>query len=449
MGMESSASHTIEYVRPGSAAYDAGLEAGDVIVSINGHRLADIFDYHYYSDEEDPTLLIRDAQGLEHLVEIEKDEGEDLGVTFVNGLLDDYRSCSNACLFCFIDQNPPGMRKTIYFKDDDTRLSFLQGNYVTLTNMKEEEIDRLIAYRMEPINVSVQATEPLLREKMLHNRFAGQLMDKLKKLYDAEISMNGQVVLCKGLNDKEHLDRTIRDLLSFYPYMGTLSVVPVGLTRFRQGLYPLKPFKKEDAREVVEQIRRWQAFSMERFGHPFVQAGDEFYLLAEEEIPPEEVYDGYTQLENGVGMLRLLMEEFRAALRDLDAEEEVKKEQELSIATGLLAAPFIRALCDQAQARFPGIKVRVYTIHNHFYGERITVSGLITGGDLISQLARQKLGERLLLPCNMLRSGENVFLDDVTVEEVEQTLQVPVDIVESGGDDLLEAILKSRRNHIR
>lgn len=448
MSMESSASHTIEYVRPGSAAYDAGLEPGDVIVSINGHRLADIFDYHYYADEEDPTLLIRDAQGVEHLVEVEKDEGEDMGVTFVNGLLDDYRSCSNACVFCFIDQNPPGMRKTIYFKDDDTRLSFLQGNYVTLTNMKEEEIDRLIAYRMEPINVSVQATETQLREKMLHNRFAGQLMDKLKKLYDAEISMNGQVVLCKGLNDGEHLDRTIEDLLSFYPYMGTLSVVPVGLTRFRQGLYPLKPFKREDAKRVVEQIQKWQAVAMERYGHPFVQAGDEFYLLAEEEIPPEESYDGYTQLENGVGMLRLLIEEFRAALQERREENECRK-QKLSIATGLLAAPFIRMLCDELQEKFPQVEVRVHTIYNEFYGERITVSGLITGGDLKRQLSGQNLGERLLLPCNMLRSGENVFLDDVTVEELEQTLQVPIDIVESGGDDLLEAILKVHSNHVR
>ena len=447
MGMESSASHTIEYVRPGSAAYYAGLEPGDIIVSINGHRLADIFDYHYYSDEEDPTLLVRDEQGVEHLVELEKEEGEDIGVTFVNGLLDDYRSCSNACVFCFIDQNPLGMRKTIYFKDDDTRLSFLQGNYVTLTNMKEEEIDRLIAYRMEPINVSVQATEPYLREKMLHNRFAGQLMDKLRKLYDARIRMNGQVVLCKGLNDGEHLDRTIEDLLSLYPYMQSLSVVPVGLTRYREGLYPLKPFMKEDAGRVLEQIHKWQAIAGERHGHPFVQAGDEFYLLAEEEIPPEENYDGYSQLENGVGMLRLLIEEFRTALDNSD--EGPAGESLISIATGVLAAPFIRMLSEEAMRKYPSVRVLVYTIHNDFFGGRITVSGLITGGDLKHQLAGKNLGDRLLLPCNMLRSGENVFLDDVTVEELEQTLQVPIDIVESGGDDLLEAILHAHSNHVR
>lgn len=447
MASKEEKTHKISYVAEDSPAYYAGLEPGDIILEINGHKLKDIFDYHYYSDDADPALVVEDAEGVLHTVTVEKDEGEDLGVMFDNGLLDDYRSCSNACIFCFIDQMPKGMRDTLYFKDDDTRLSFLQGNYVTLTNMKDEDLDRLIAYRMSPINISVQTTNPELRVKMLHNRFAGNILDRIKKLYDAQLEMNGQIVLCRGINDGAELERSIRDLLQFYPYMNTLSVVPVGLSKYREGLYPLEPFTKEDAVGVLSIIHKWQHIAMERYGHPFVQAGDEWYLLAEEDLPPAENYDGYTQLENGVGMLRLLMDEFAEALAD--SHEHLLRHRHLSIATGKLASPFIARMCQDLEQKYPKVQVDVHTIRNDFFGERITVSGLITGQDLIAQLRGKDLGERLLLPCNMLRSGEDVFLDDIHVSQVEQALHTQVDIVESSGQDLVDAILHHQVNHTR
>ncbi len=447
MTVKNNATHKVANVIPGSPAYYAGLEPGDIILEINGHELKDIFDYYYFSDEEDPVLTIVDEEGIVHEVEIEKYEGEDLGVTFENGLLDDYRSCSNACMFCFIDQMPPGMRDTLYFKDDDTRLSFLQGNYVTLTNMKEEELDRLIAYHLDPINISVQATDPDVRRKMLNNRFAGDILSKIKKLHDADIRMNSQIVLCKGVNDGEILEKSIRELIAFYPNMESLSVVPVGLSKFREGLYPLEPFTKEEACEVLDTIERWQDFAVSKYGHPFVQAGDEWYLLAQRPLPEADRYDGYNQLENGVGMLRLLMDEFAEGLEESECRDE--KEHYLSIATGKLAAPYIRKLTEDLTEKYPNYHISVYTIINEFFGERITVSGLITGTDLKKQLKDKDLGERLLLTSSMLRSGENVFLDDITVEELEETLQVSIDIVESSGQDLVESILHETDNHIR
>ena len=353
--------------------------------------------------------------------------------------MDDYKSCSNKCIFCFIDQMPPGMRDTLYFKDDDSRLSFLQGNYVTLTNMKEKDIDRIIRYRLDPINISVQTTNPELRCMMLHNRFAGDALKKIDTLYEAGIRMNGQIVLCKGVNDGAELDRSIRDLMKYQPYMESVSVVPVGLSKFREGLYPLEPFTKEDACEVLDLIHRWQKVCMQEYDTHFIHASDEWYLLAERELPQEDNYDGYIQLENGVGMLRLLQEEFSEALSDATGNAGLEKE--VSIATGRLAAPFLEQMMEQLTEKFPHICVHVYPIRNDFFGEMITVSGLLTGQDLKKQLSVVPLGEKLLLPCNMVRSEEQDFLDDVTVEELEKTLQVPIDIVKSSGVDLLDAIL--------
>ena len=435
-----STSHQIAFVRSGSPAALAGVEPMDIIKEINGVELIDIFDYYYYEDEPAFEMLIEKPDQTRHLVHITKSEGEDLGITFENGLMDDYRSCHNKCMFCFIDQMPPGMRETLYFKDDDTRLSFLQGNYVTLTNMKEEDLKRIIHYHLAPINISVQATNPELRCKMLHNRFAGDILDKIKMLADADIEMNAQIVLCKGENDGAELDRSIGDLLSFYPQMQSMSVVPVGLTKFREGLYPLEPFEREEAREVLATIHKWQDISFEKYGTHFVQASDEWYLIAGYDLPTEERYDGYTQLENGVGMIRLLMDEFREALAK-EKKHPFMRKKECAIATGRLAAPFIRMLCQEFMEKFPKVTVYVYEIRNDFFGEKITVSGLITGQDLMAQLKGQPLGSHLLLPQNMVRAEEQDFLDDVTVAQLSDALQVKVDIVKSSGQDLVKQLM--------
>ncbi len=436
--------HKIAQVAPGSIAEEMELTPGDVILAINDQPLEDIFDYHYLVEDEYLVVLVEKPDGEQWELEIEKDIDEDLGITFENGLMDDYRSCSNKCIFCFIDQMPPGMRDTLYFKDDDSRLSFLQGNYVTLTNMKQKDIDRIIRYRLDPINISVQTTNPDLRCMMLHNRFAGDALKKIDTLYEAGIRMNGQIVLCKGVNDGAELARSIRDLMKYQPYMESVSVVPVGLSKYREGLYPLEPFTKEDACAVLDLIHSCQELSMEAHGTHFIHASDEWYLLAERPLPPEDNYDGYIQLENGVGMLRLLREEFAEALAEATGDAGLEKT--VSIATGRLAAPQIERLIEQLHEKYPKVTVHVYAIRNDFFGERITVSGLLTGQDLAKQLSVVPLGEKLLLPCNVIRSEEQDFLDDMTVAELEKTLQVPIDIVKSSGADLLDAIIGDREN---
>lgn len=435
-----SQANQIAFVRKGSVAAENGIEPLDIIESINNVKLEDIFDYYYYEDEPEFDMVILKPNGDRFNLHIVKGEGEDLGISFENGLMDEYRSCHNKCIFCFIDQMPPNMRETLYFKDDDTRLSFLQGNYVTLTNMKEEDLDRIIKYHLAPINISVQATNPELRKRMLHNRFAGDIMDKIKKLADAGIEMNAQIVLCKGVNDGEELERSIRELYEYYPQMQSMSVVPVGLSKYRDGLYPLEPFERDDAREVLDIIHRWQDKAYEETGMHFVQASDEWYLTAELPLPEADRYDGYIQLENGVGMIRLLMDEFRDALRRAKRKPFMKKKT-ISLATGKLAAPFIEELSQELMRKFPKVDIRVYTIVNNFFGERITVSGLITGQDLIAQLKDVELGEKLLIPQNMVRQEERDFLDDITVAEASETLQVPIDIVKSSGQDFVDCML--------
>ncbi len=443
--------HTIASVLPGSIAEELSIEPGDSLVSVNGEPVGDIFDYRYLTNEEYLTVEIEKADGEIWEVEIEKEFEEDLGLEFTQSLMDEYRSCKNRCIFCFIDQMPPGMRPTLYFKDDDSRLSFLQGNYVTLTNMSEQDLDRIIRYRMEPVNISFQAMDPALRCRMLRNRFAGKALDKARRLYEAGIRMNGQIVLCKGYNDGDELDRSIRELSAYAPVLESLSVVPVGLTRFREGLEPLEAFTPEDARGVLSLIHDWQRRMLDRCGLHFVHASDEWYILAGQPLPPEENYDGYLQLENGVGMLRLQETEFYEALR---AASPDGRQVRATIATGVLAAPFLERYMEDLHRRFPGVQVRVRSIRNDFFGEQITVSGLITGQDLIAQLSGTDLGDRLLLPCNMLRETEDVFLDDVTTGEVSARLGVPVVIVDEGGGALLEAVLdppvtkKHRRRQI-
>lgn len=430
--------HKIRSVQPGSIAWEMGIKPGDRLLSVDGQEIEDVFDYRYYIEEEEILLLIEKPDGEQWELEIEKETCEDLGLEFEQGLMDEYRSCRNKCIFCFIDQMPPGMRDTLYFKDDDSRLSFLQGNYVTLTNMSEHDIRRIIRFRLEPINISFQTMNPELRCRMLHNRFAGEALKKVDLLYEAGIEMNGQIVLCKGFNDGEELDRSIRELTRYLPFLRSVSVVPVGLTRFREGLEPLEPFTGEEARQVLELIHGWQERLYPEHGLHFIHASDEWYILAGEELPEEESYDGYLQLENGVGMLRLLLNEFAEAL---DEEEGDREERRLSLATGLLAAPYLERMAEQLREKFPRTEVMVCPVKNEFFGEQITVSGLITGQDLVKQLSGRDLAERLLLPCNMLRAEEDVFLDDFTVSQVQSALQVPLNIVKSSGQDLLDAIL--------
>ena len=432
--------HIVSDIVPGSIAEELGIRPGDKLLAIDGHEIEDIFDYQFYVEDEEIVLLIEKPDGEQWELEIEKEADEDLGIEFGQGLMDEYRSCYNKCIFCFIDQMPEGMRDTLYFKDDDSRLSFLQGNYVTLTNMSSHDIERIIRYRLEPINISFQTTNPELRCRMLHNRFAGEALKKVDMLYQGGIEMNGQIVLCKGVNDGDELERSIRDLTSYLPLLKSVSVVPVGLTKFRSGLYPLEPFTKEDAREVLDVIHRWQEKIYQEYGIHFIHAGDEWYLLAEEDVPEEERYDAYLQLENGVGVLRLLFNEFTEGYDALTGDD---RRDELSIATGRLAYPYLCKMAEKITEKFPGVRIHVYCIRNDFFGERITVSGLITGQDLMAQLKERELGRRLLIPCNMLKTDEDIFLDDFTVEQVSGALQVPIDIVKSSGQDLIDSILNS------
>ncbi len=436
--------HVVKSVEPGSIAMEMEIDPGDKILAIDNTEIEDIFDYQFLIQDTYIEVLVEKQDGEQWLLEIDKDFDEDLGITFENGLMDEYRHCHNKCIFCFIDQMPKGMRETLYFKDDDSRLSFLQGNYVTLTNMSEHDIDRICRYHLSPINISFQTMNPELRCKMLNNRFAGEALKKVDILNEAGIRMNGQIVLCKGVNDGKELEFSIRELMKYIPNLQSVSVVPVGLSKYREGLYPLEPFEKEDAREVLRIIHRYQQECMEKYEMHFIHASDEWYILAEEEIPQEDRYDGYLQLENGVGMIRLLSDEFKEAMDERRSREGFPNcdfKGEISMATGLLAYPYIQRMVDEMSEAYPELRVHLYPITNVFFGERITVSGLLTGQDIKEQLKGKELGERLLLPQNVLRSGEQVFLDDLTLDDLEGALQVPINIVKSSGRDFVDSVL--------
>lgn len=445
--------HVVKEVMPGSIAEEMGIEVGDVLLSVNDNEIEDVFDYRYLMKDEYVEVLIRRVDGEEWLLEIDKDYDEDLGVEFENGLMSDYRSCSNKCIFCFIDQMPPGMRETLYFKDDDSRLSFLQGNYITLTNMSDKDVERIIQMQLAPINISVQTTNPELRCRMLHNRFAGEKLRFLDRFYEGHVEMNGQIVCCRGVNDGEELRRSIADLMKYLPFMRSVSVVPAGITKYREGLYPLELFTKEEAGQIVDMIESYQKICFDQYGLHFVHASDEFYMLAERDFPEEERYDGYIQLENGVGMIRLFREEFEEAMHramiDRDSHKEMENEEwrrTVTIATGQLAFPVIREAAGKMMEVWSGLTVHVCPIRNDFFGETITVAGLITGQDLIAQLKERQqegvsLGDTLLISANMLRSGEQVFLDDITVQEVERALGLRVTVAEPAGHAFVEALL--------
>ncbi len=427
---------TIMSVIPGSAAEKCGILPGDILVKINDNPINDVLDYMYYAAESSLNLkLQRNTDIID--VEVFKNEYDDLGLEFETFLMDCKQSCRNKCVFCFIDQMPPGMRETLYFKDDDARLSFLQGNYVTLTNLEQKDIDRIIKMKLN-INVSVHTTNPELRVKMMNNRFAGEKLEYIRQLAENGIMLNCQIVCCPGLNDGDELRRSLSDLGQLMPNISSMAVVPVGLSRFRDGLYPLTSFTKETAGETIDIIEEFQAEFLEKFGTRTVYPSDEFYLIAERELPQADCYEDYPQYENGVGMLRSLIEEFEDALENTEYNGQKRN---ISIATGYSAFDTIKKLAEMAEARFPELRCRVYAIRNDFFGETITVAGLITGQDLISQLSGKELGDDLLISSSMLRSGSDVFLDDLTVPEVSQKLGVSVTATNNDGYDLLEAML--------
>ena len=436
--------HLIKSVTPGSIAEEMEIEAGDYLLEVNGTTIVDIFDYQLLCMDEFIDVVIEKSNGEQWELEIEKDENEELGLEFENGLMDEYRSCCNKCMFCFIDQMPPGMRETLYFKDDDSRLSFLQGNYITLTNMNENDVDRIIRYNLSPINISVHTTNPKLRCKMLNNRFAGDKLKYIDRLNAADVEMNGQVVLCKNVNDKEELERTISDLEKYIPNMRSVSIVPSGLTKFRDGLYPLELFEKEDACAVIDTIEKWQKHFYEKYGIHFIHASDEWYILAEREMPEVERYDGYLQLENGVGMIRSFIEEVKDYLDSIEGDDRVIN---VSTISGVLAYDTIKSSCDKINKKFPNVNVHVYKIINDYFGHSITVTGLLTGQDICSQLSGKELGDNLLLPTNTLKADENIFLDDMTLEEFEKNLQINTIIVKSSGMDFVKTIINENEDN--
>ncbi len=424
-------------VIPGSIAVELGIEPGDIICKINGRRIADFLDYQFLSASPAIVMQVRKKNGGEIEFEIENEELEDLGIVFQNMLFDPAKSCSNRCIFCFIDQLPPDLRDTLYFKDDDSRLSFLYGNYVTMTNMSEKDVERLIEYRVSPVNISVHTTDMKLRETMLHNRHAGRLLRYMQMLYDGDISMNMQIVLCKHVNDGEQLTKTLMDLAAFHPKAVSVSVVPVGLTRYREGLYPLEPFTKEDASQVVAQVEALQAQFLETLGSRFVYLSDEFYLLAELPIPSAEAYEDFPQIENGVGMEASMEEEFLAAL---EGNYPIVDTGKTVVATGELAYPFIQKLVNLAMAKYPHLQVEVVPVKNHLFGGGVTVAGLLGGKDLINGLAGRQF-DRLLITASMLKADEPIFLDDVTVSDVEEALDTKLTANQNDGFAFLQALL--------
>lgn len=412
------------------------VRVGDELLAINGREIMDVLDYKYFAYDSRLVLTLRTAEGKFRMVSVRKPTGADLGLDFESYLMDQARACRNRCLFCFVDQLPKGMRRTLYFKDDDARLSFLTGNYITLTNLSERELQRIIDLKISPINVSVHATEPALRAKLLGNPDAADGYARMQKLAAGGIEMECQIVCCPGINDGEALARSMRELADLYPQVNSVSVVPVGLTKHREKLPQLTPFNRESARETIAQVTAYGDECLKKFGSRIFFCADELYLKAEMDLPDDDWYEGYPQLENGVGLLRLLETEFVAALQQRDDADG----KPFSIATGVSAAPFVHSLFTFAVEKYGKIKGNIYPIANDFLGHSIDVAGLVTGGDLIAQLRGKDLGERLLIPINMLRHGDGVFLDDVTLEDVSAALGVPVRVVQQDGADLLAAM---------
>ena len=434
--------HKVVKVIEGSIADELGIQPGFYLISIDGYVIDDIFDYGFYIDSEHIIMNFIDQDGEEWEYEIDKDANEDIGLVFKNDLMSNYRSCANKCIFCFIDQMPPNMRKTLYFKDDDSRLSFLQGNYVTLTNMSDDDIDRIIRFNLAPINISIHTTNHKLRNMMLGNKNGGASLRYIDRLYDAGIEMNGQIVLCKGYNDKDNLRSTLEDLLKYAPTMKSISVVPVGLTDYRAGLTKLEPIGKEDAIDTLNIIDEIRHKAFDRYGIHFVHASDEIFLIADKPIPDEDEYDGYPQIENGVGMIRNLITEIDEQLKKDHFHDTISdKDENILIATGMLASKLMIDIADKIMKIYKNKHIKVCSIKNDFFGHDVTVSGLITGNDFINRLQAEDDYDRILIPINMLRAGTNVMLDDITLDDIEKKLDTKVTVVGRSGRNLLYAIL--------
>lgn len=441
----------ITKVVSGGIAEEVGIEVNDILISINGNKVEDIIDYKFLSADEEVLLEIEKSYGEIWEIEVEKDYGEDLGIEFGGGIMDKAKRCSNKCIFCFIDQLPKGMRETLYFKDDDSRLSFLQGNFVTLTNMKDEDIDRIIKYHISPINVSVHTTNPELRVKMLNNRFAGNVFERMKKLADAGIVMNAQIVSVPGINNGEELKKTIEDLYSLYPQVSDIAVVPIGITKYRENLAHVNTYTKEQSLEEIKMIDKLQAKYIKEVGEPFVRLSDEFYLVSGAEIPNEEFYKDYHQIEDGIGMVRCFRDAIDNTLEDLDKDMKGS----FSIVTGVLAYPELLEASEKIKKVNPNIKLDVYEIINNYFGNTITIAGLLTGTDIIDQIKGKINTKYLIMSNNMFRKGyeladstEQIMLDDLKIKDIEAALDVKVIVVDYTGEDLIEKLNEYKEEEI-
>lgn len=427
---------TIKDVDKSSCAFKKGITSGDVLISINGNEIVDVLDYRFYQVNKKLELVIKDKKGKTKKVKIKKQEYQELGLEFETYLMDKEHSCRNKCIFCFIDQLPKGMRDTLYFKDDDSRLSFLFGNYITLTNLTEHEISRIIKMHISPINVSVHTTNPELRCKMMNNRFAGKSLDALRRFAEAGLSINCQIVSCPGINDGEELKRTLRDLEEMN--VECVAVVPVGLTGYREGLYPLVPYNQQTASETLDIIEEFGNSFKEKYGRRIVYAADEFFIKAGRDIPSPEYYEGYPALENGVGLISLLREEVEFALEDREYDDTLN--HTVSVACGECTHSHLENILKTINTKYPNIKINVYKIKNNFFGGEIDVTGLVTGQDLIAQLKDKDLGSKLIIPSCMLRFEGDIFLDDVSLKEVEKELNIKVKVSDNSGEMLVSEI---------
>jgi putative radical SAM enzyme (TIGR03279 family) len=428
----------ISTVTPDSPAERAGIKVGDRLLKVDGEIIHDVLDYMYFAYDADAVFTIEHADGTQEDIKVHKEPGENAGVDFETYLMDNMRSCANNCIFCFVDQMPEGMRDSLYFKDDDVRLSFLTGSYITLTNMSEREIKRIIDLKISPINVSIHTMNPELRCKMLGNPYAGKGVEIVKRLGEAGIEMNCQIVCCPGINDGDELLYSMEELTKLYPSVNSVAIIPVGLTKFREGLAKITPFNEKTAGDVIDLVENFGEKCLDKYGSRIFFCSDELYLKANRDIHEDEYYEGYPQLENGVGLIRLLIAEFQDALDYADGEA---KGTPFSLATGVSASVTLNRLLNMAKEKYPNIKGKVYAIVNDFFGHSIDVAGLITGKDLMAQLEGKDLGERLYITNRMLREGTNIFLDDVTTDEVSERLGVPVIPVGGSGDELLELMM--------
>ncbi len=425
-------------VRPSSIAEELGIKKGDRLISINSAGIKDILEYKYLTTDEFLEVEIEHGNGEIWIYEVEKEYDEDIGIVF-EGIIDKPKSCHNKCIFCFIDQLPSGMRETLYFKDDDTRLSFLQGNFVTLTNLSERDINRIIKYRISPINVSVHTTDPELRKKMLNNKNAGKLMDYLERLRKGEIEVKAQIVLCPGVNDGEQLLKTLNDLAELYPQVSCTAIVPAGVTKYRQGLYKLEEFNKASAASVIEAVKKQQEKFLAELGTRFAFLSDEFFMISGRDLPEYDEYEGFTQLENGVGPTALFNREIEESLKGLGSYN--KKQRSISLITGEYAAQNLKRAASKIESSIEGLKINIFPISNDFFGPGVKVAGLLTGKDILDQLKNKAVGDSVFIPECMLKRDEKIFLDDITADQLEKELDARIIICKEDGSDLIKNIL--------